>query len=206
MLIVPMLAVVAGGGVLLWALWLPWASATITYQGKTMSMTATAWDLFTIVQYVLAAAGGVAVLCGLVLCASAMSGKRPDENFLRYVRSAGGIASGIMLWRTFFSVGFGHSSASMHNIAGTGIDITAHRGPGLFVALGGALVVLVGSMAAGSAKPAPIAVPAADNVTAYAGAYPANWYPDPHAPGRERWWDGQRWTWDTRDAAAAPAS
>lgn len=206
MVIVPFLAVVAGGGLLLWALWMPWATATITYQGKTESMTATAWDLFSIIQYVLAAAGGVAILCGLALLISASSGKRPDDNFLRYVRSAGGIASGIMLWRTFFAVGFGHSSVSAHNLLGTGIDISAHRGPGLYAALGGALVMLVGSMTAGNVKAAPIEVPAADNVTAYAGAYPANWYPDPHAPGRERWWDGQRWTWDTRDAEPAPAS
>jgi hypothetical protein len=51
----------------------------------------------------------------------------------------------------------------------------------------------------GGAIPAPAAQEAAC-------AHPPNWYPDPHAPGRERWWDGTRWTWDTRDPAAAASS
>ncbi|MFE1249072.1 DUF2510 domain-containing protein [Streptomyces sp. NPDC058735] len=33
---------------------------------------------------------------------------------------------------------------------------------------------------------------------------PPGWYPDPHAPRRQRWWDGAAWT-DHRRASEAPA-
>ena len=35
---------------------------------------------------------------------------------------------------------------------------------------------------------------------------PANWYPDPNAPGTLRYWDGLQWTHHTRQSAAAPAA
>lgn len=36
---------------------------------------------------------------------------------------------------------------------------------------------------------------------------PSGWYPDPaKAPGKNRWWDGRRWTDRTQDAPAAPPS
>jgi hypothetical protein len=74
----------------------------------------------------------------------------------------------------------------------------------MFVALGAALAILTGATwKIAPAKADPIEVPSPQAVTAYATAYPAAWYPDPHAPGRERWWDGHRWTWDTREAVPA---
>ncbi|MFE8954883.1 MULTISPECIES: DUF2510 domain-containing protein [Streptomyces] len=35
---------------------------------------------------------------------------------------------------------------------------------------------------------------------------PPGWYPDPHAPHLERWWDGTVWTEHRRTAASGPAS
>lgn len=35
---------------------------------------------------------------------------------------------------------------------------------------------------------------------------PAGWYPDPHAPHINRWWDGQAWTAQTSAPAAAVAT
>ena len=32
----------------------------------------------------------------------------------------------------------------------------------------------------------------------------AGWYPDPQAPGVERWWDGYRWTANARPVAQQP--
>lgn len=34
---------------------------------------------------------------------------------------------------------------------------------------------------------------------------PAGWYPDPSAPGSQRWFDGSSWTDQVRPAEAAPA-
>ncbi|MFJ9040629.1 DUF2510 domain-containing protein [Streptomyces sp. NPDC102406] len=34
---------------------------------------------------------------------------------------------------------------------------------------------------------------------------PPGWYPDPHAPATERWWDGTTWTQDRRPVPAAAA-
>lgn len=36
--------------------------------------------------------------------------------------------------------------------------------------------------------------------------YAANWYPDPHAPGQERYFDGSEWTEQRRPAAQPPSS
>jgi uncharacterized protein YbjQ (UPF0145 family) len=38
------------------------------------------------------------------------------------------------------------------------------------------------------------------------GGTPADWYPDPHAPGQLRYWDGAQWTEHTSPGAANPTS
>jgi hypothetical protein len=205
MIVVPYLIATAAGGLLLWALWMPWATATMTYKGTTTGMTANAWDIFSWTSYVLAGAGAVALLGGLLLCTSATKKHSSREDILRWVRRAGGLSCGLMLWRTFTSVTFGRSSASAHNILGSGIDISVTRGPGMYIALVAALAIFTGfTWRVTPPTSDPFPVPLQATIAAYATpTHPAAWYPDPHTPGRERWWDGQRWTWDTRDAVPA---
>ncbi|TSD95702.1 DUF2510 domain-containing protein [Skermania sp. ID1734] len=41
-------------------------------------------------------------------------------------------------------------------------------------------------------------------VAASAGTVPAGWYPDPHVPGVQRWWDGRAWSDAKRSVARQP--
>ncbi|HEX8075780.1 MAG TPA: hypothetical protein VF545_12465, partial [Thermoleophilaceae bacterium] len=121
----------AGGGLLLGSLWMPWYGASVSGHGVTVSDTVTAWEALALMDYGLAAASGVVLLGGLALCTSAAAKPDTYNSIVRAMRSAGALTVCFVLYRIVspFSV------SSMHDVMGTGIDIEVTHEVGMYAGL-----------------------------------------------------------------------
>lgn len=70
---------------------------------------------------------------------------------------------------------------------------SSNLGAGAFIGLAGALLVLAAGVSG-----LRIRVPDAELATASDATAPSGWYPDPTGEARERFWDGETWSDQTR--------
>ena len=201
-------ALAAGGGglLLILSLFLDWIGAG--------GFGANAWDLFSIMDFVLLLVGLAAVMFAAIE-AFGLQVTLP-VNRVRALTVLGIIATSF-IWGLLVEsdhIKFGFILAALSAVAILVGGILAERSPNLGVAnpaAAGGPLAGVGPGAPGgggfgappaAAVPAPTPTPAAQPQTAAAPAasgQPADWYPDPRGEKRLRYWDGSQWTDHTAD-------